>query len=106
MFLFRLISSIRLVWKLLTDSRVPFWIRIALPLALIYVISPIDILPDFIPVMGRVDDIIAIVVGIMILLKLAPKKVVTQYKKDDKTIIDGEYREEDQENQNKNGKSE
>ena len=106
MFLFRLISSIRLIWKLLTDSRVPFWIRIALPLALIYVISPIDILPDFIPVMGRVDDIIAIVAGIMILLKLAPKKVVNLYKKDDKTIIDGEYREEDQENQNKNGKSE
>ena len=106
MFLFRLISSIRLIWKLLTDSRVPFWIRIALPLALIYVISPIDFLPDFIPVMGRVDDIIAIVAGIMILLKLAPKKVVNQYKKDDKTIIDGEYREEDQENQNKNGKSE
>ena len=106
MFLFRLISSIRLIWKLLTDSRVPFWIRIALPLALIYVISPIDILPDFIPIMGRVDDIIAIVAGIMILLKLAPKKVVNQYKKDDKTIIDGEYREEDQENQNKNGKSE
>ena len=105
MFLFRLISSIRLIWKLLTDSRVPFWIRIALPLALIYVISPIDILPDFIPVMGRVDDIIAIIAGIMILLKLAPKKVVNQYKKDDKTIIDGEYREEDQENQNKNGKS-
>lgn len=105
MFLFRLISSIRLIWKLLTDSRVPFWIRIALPLALLYVISPIDILPDFIPVMGRVDDIIAIVAGIMILLKLAPKKVVNQYKKDDKTIIDGEYREEDQENQNKNGKS-
>ena len=106
MFLFRLISSIRLVWKLLTDSRVPFWIRIALPLALIYVISPIDILPDFIPIMGRVDDIIAIVVGIMILLKLAPKKVVNQHKKDNQTIIDGEYREEDQEDQNKNGKSE
>ena len=106
MFLFRLISSIRLVWKLLTDSRVPFWIRIALPLALIYVISPIDILPDFIPVMGRVDDIIAIVAGIMILLKLAPKKVVNQHKKDNQTIIDGEYREEDQADQNKNGKSE
>ena len=104
MFLFRLISSIRLIWKLLTDSRVPFWIRIALPVALIYVISPIDILPDFIPVIGRVDDIIAIIAGIMILLKLAPKKVVNQYKKDNKTIIDGEYREEDQENQNKNGK--
>ena len=90
----------------MTDPRVPFWVRVALPLALIYVISPIDILPDFIPVMGRVDDIIAIVVGIMILLKLAPKKVVNQYKKDNKTIIDGKYREEDQENQNKNGKSE
>ena len=106
MFLFRLISSIRLIWKLLTDSRVPFWIRIALPLALIYVISPIDILPDFIPIMGRVDDIIAIVAGIMILLKLVPKKVVNQHKKDNQTIIDGEYREEDQADQNKNGKSE
>ena len=106
MFLFKLISSIRLIWKLMTDPRVPFWIRIALPLALIYVISPIDILPDFIPELGRVSHLVAIIVGIMILLKLAPKKVVNQYKKDNKTIIDGKYREEDQENQNKNGKSE
>lgn len=106
MFLFRLIGSIRLIWKLLTDSRVPFWIRIALPLALIYVISPIDIFPDLIPIIGRVDDIVAVVVGLMILLKLAPKKVVNQHKKDNETIIDGEYREEDQENEDKNGKPE
>ena len=44
MFLFRLINSISLIWKLLTDKRVPFFIRMSLPLALIYTISPIDFL--------------------------------------------------------------
>ena len=46
MFLFRLINSISLIWKLLTDKRVPFFIRMSLPLALIYTISPIDFLPN------------------------------------------------------------
>ena len=94
MFLFRLINSISLIWKLMTDKRVPFIIRMAIPLALIYVISPVDFLPDLIPFAGRLDDLLALAIGLMVLLKLAPKKIVNEHK-ETQTIIDGKFREED-----------
>ena len=95
MFLFRLINSISLIWKLLTDKRVPFFIRMSLPLALIYTLSPIDFLPDLIPFAGRLDDLVALAIGLMVLLKLAPKKVVNEHKKNQADVIDGEFREDD-----------
>ena len=105
MFLFRLINSISLIWKLMTDKRVPFVIRMAIPLALIYVVSPIDFLPDLIPFAGRIDDLVALAIGLMVLLKLAPKKVVNEHKETKKTVIDGKFREEDDKKSDKNPES-
>ncbi len=47
---------------------------IFLILDLIYVISPIDFIPDFIPVIGWVDDIIAILIGVSLGIKYLIKK--------------------------------
>ena len=105
MFLFRLINSISLIWKLMTDKRVPFIIRMAIPLALIYVISPVDFLPDLIPFAGRIDDLVALAIGLMVLLKLAPKKVVNEYKEPKKTVIDGKFREKDDKKSDKKPES-
>lgn len=105
MFLFRLINSISLIWKLMTDKRVPFIIRMAIPLALIYVVSPIDFLPDLIPFAGRIDDLVALAIGLMVLLKLAPKKVVNEYKEPKKTVIDGKFREKDDKKSDKKPES-
>ena len=105
MFLFRLINSISLIWKLMTDKRVPFVIRMAIPLALIYVVSPVDFLPDLIPFAGRIDDLVALAIGLMVLLKLAPKKVVNEYKEPKKTVIDGKFREKDDKKSDKKPES-
>jgi|TARA_B110001454_G_C12681727_1_gene418358 uncharacterized membrane protein YkvA (DUF1232 family) len=89
----------------MTDKRVPFVIRMAIPLALIYVVSPIDFLPDLIPFAGRIDDLVALAIGLMVLLKLAPKKVVNEYKEPKKTVIDGEFREKDDKKSDKKPES-
>jgi len=41
-------------------KEIPFWSLAAVTFALIYVINPIDLIPDFIPVVGYIDDVLVI----------------------------------------------
>ncbi len=60
------------------DPRVP-WYAKALGLAIIgYALSPIDLIPDFIPVLGYLDDIIIIPAGVALLLRLVPKPIMAE----------------------------
>ena len=56
----RLLTTFRkellLAWNLLRDPRTPLASRLAVGLALLYIISPIDLVVDFIPVLGWIDD--------------------------------------------------
>ena len=49
-----------LVRRLMGDARVPRRARLALGLLLLYVVSPIDLVPDFIPVAGQLDDVLVV----------------------------------------------
>jgi len=63
------------LWYACRDPRTPFWQKgMAVALA-IYACSPIDLIPDFIPVVGLLDDAIIVPAGIMLLLRLLPKEV-------------------------------
>jgi uncharacterized membrane protein YkvA (DUF1232 family) len=53
---------LRLVRDLLTDRTTPRTVRVALAILLVWLISPIDLVPDFIPVLGPLDDVIVAVV--------------------------------------------
>ena len=61
---------------LFRDKRTPIRARILLGLALLYVVSPIDLIPDFIPVLGQLDDLIVVPTLIFLALKMVPKEVV------------------------------
>ena len=67
------------VWRLLFDKRVSIFIRALVPLALLYIISPFDLIKDRIPVLGRFDDLIVIGLALLFLIKLAPKSVVDEH---------------------------
>lgn len=60
---------LRLVWRLLLDRRVSVFTKIIPLLALIYLVSPYDIVADFIPILGQFDDLI--VVGLLLFLFVA-----------------------------------
>jgi uncharacterized membrane protein YkvA (DUF1232 family) len=60
------------------DPRVP-WYTKALALAVVgYALSPLDLIPDFIPIIGYVDDLIMIPLGIALILRLTPSGVLAE----------------------------
>ena len=65
-----LFKNARLTWRLLTDRRVPPMLK-AIPVAtLLYVLSPIDFLPDVALGLGQLDDIGIILLGLMLFIKI------------------------------------
>ena len=65
-----------LMFRLMKDPRVPASAKTRLALALAYVLSPVDLIPDFVPVAGQVDDLAAAVLVVTDMMKSAPKEAV------------------------------
>ena len=65
--------TLYLVYK---DPRVSWWKRFFLGIVIGYAVSPIDLIPDFIPGLGYLDDLILVPIGISIALKIIPKEVI------------------------------
>ncbi|WP_339262005.1 YkvA family protein [Solibacillus sp. FSL W7-1472] len=59
------------------DKRVPLSAKIFTACIVAYAFSPIDLIPDFIPILGYLDDIIVVPLGVMIALKMIPKGVIS-----------------------------
>lgn len=62
------------------DPRVPWYAKIIILLLLGYLVSPIDLIPDFIPVIGYLDDLLILSFALYILLRLIPKEVFQECK--------------------------
>ena len=72
-------SFAKLFWRLVKDPRVGFRPKLVLAGVLAYVILPTDLVPDFIPVLGQVDDLVVIFLGLKFFLRLCPKEVVQEH---------------------------
>lgn len=57
------------------DSRTPWYAKAIVILTLAYIVSPIDIIPDFIPVIGLLDEIILIPIAYSVVMKLIPEEI-------------------------------
>jgi len=57
------------------DSRTPRYLRILAFVVLAYAISPIDLIPDFIPILGYLDDLFIVPVGLLLIIRLLPAEV-------------------------------
>lgn len=69
----------RLAKNMLRDDRVPVEARTALVAGAAYVISPIDLIPGFIPVLGQLDDLLVALLGIRFALAQAPPEVRAEH---------------------------
>ncbi len=62
------------------DPRVPLRARVLTLLIIGYLISPLDLIPDFIPVLGYVDDFIIVPAGLSLARRMIPKEVLEEYR--------------------------
>ena len=99
----RVFRFVRLVWRLTFDKRVSIFLRALVPLAILYILSPIDLIPDRVPIIGRFDDLIILGLAALFLTKLAPSHIVDEHldrtppserpeDKDPSKIVDGSSR--------------
>jgi len=69
----RLATYLIALWKLFKHPQTPRSAKIVAIATLAYVASPIDLIPDFIPVLGQLDDLLIIPLGIALVTRLTPK---------------------------------
>ena len=58
--------------------RTPWYARIFTAVVVAYAFSPIDLIPDFIPVLGYLDDLVLVPLGVILAIRMIPKDVMEQ----------------------------
>ena len=66
------------LWFALKHTKMPFLAKVVCFVAVAYAFSPIDLIPDFIPVLGYLDDLILVPALVWLALKLIPAEVMNQ----------------------------
>lgn len=76
-----LLRSVRLAWRLLRDPRISITLKLALPAVMAaYIFLPVDLLPDFLPLAGQLDDLAVVAIGIKLFLDLCPPALVEEHR--------------------------
>ncbi|MGD8791798.1 MAG: DUF1232 domain-containing protein [Anaerolineae bacterium] len=103
-FLGNLARQARLAWRLWQDSRVPGWVKLVPVAGLVYLLSPIDFIPDLmLPGLGEVDDVVMLLLALKVFVDLSPPGIVREHLEDlfgapkkarsgEKEYIDAPYR--------------
>jgi uncharacterized membrane protein YkvA (DUF1232 family) len=89
-----IIDQVWLTWKLLFDPRVPVWMKGVALAPIIYVLSPIDFIPDVVLGLGQLDDLGIVLAGMRLFEAIAPAYIVEEYRgvikaKNDENIVTG-----------------
>lgn len=75
-----LVRQARLTWRLLWDSRVPWWAKLVPIGVMAYVISPVDLVPGALfPGFGQLDDVAVLLLGAKLFVELSPPDVVREH---------------------------
>ena len=79
-FLGGLVRQARLAWRLLRDGRVPGWVKVIPAIGLVYLLSPIDLIPDWVlPGLGQMDDIALVLLALKMFVDLSPPGIVSEH---------------------------
>jgi uncharacterized membrane protein YkvA (DUF1232 family) len=75
------LRTLRLVWRLLRDSRVPLFPKLIILVAAIYIISPVDVVPDVILGLGQLDDLGIAMLAVALFIELCPRAIVDEHRR-------------------------
>ena len=66
------------LWLAVRDPRTPWYAKAVAAAVVAYALSPFDLIPDFIPILGYLDDLIVVPIGITLAVKLVPEHVIAE----------------------------
>ncbi len=76
-----IVRNVQLAWRLLWDPRVPLSTKLVLPgLMGLYLLSPIDALPDVLLPLGQLDDLVVLLLGMSLFIELCPADIVAEHR--------------------------
>jgi uncharacterized membrane protein YkvA (DUF1232 family) len=76
------------VWLAARDPRVPWYAKAIAAAVAAYALSPIDLIPDFIPVLGYLDDLLILPLGILLVIRLIPEELMAEFRHEAAKRID------------------
>lgn len=68
------------LWLAARDPRTPWLAKLLALLVAAYALSPIDLIPDFIPVLGYLDDVILVPLGLLLVIRLIPPDLLEEFR--------------------------
>ena len=68
------------IWIAARDPRVPWYAKAVAVVVAAYALSPIDLIPDFIPVLGYLDDVLIVPAGIWLTVRLIPAELMVEFR--------------------------
>jgi len=87
-------SNVFLLYRGSRDPRMPLQVKILALLIVAYIISPIDIIPDFIPVLGLLDEVILVPIMLAFTVSLIPNEIRHEYEQEEALAIDSKQIED------------
>jgi membrane protein DedA with SNARE-associated domain/uncharacterized membrane protein YkvA (DUF1232 family) len=76
----RMYRDVHTIYLAARDSRMPWYARLLALLIAAYVVSPVDLIPDFIPILGHLDDALLVPLGIWVTMRLTPGTLLQEHR--------------------------
>ena len=81
-------ACVTMIRRLRSDPRVPRSAKIAVLIAMVWVVSPIDLIPEFLPVIGPLDDIVVVALALRFAARRVPRDVILEAWPGDRLLIE------------------
>ena len=85
-------NELATLWRAFMAPETPVYLKALMLLVPAYLLSPIDVIPDFIPLLGWVDDFVVVPLLVSWIVSMLPKKAPVYRHADGGKVIDGDYR--------------
>lgn len=84
----RLRRDAHMLWIAARDSRTPLAAKLVAGFVAAYALSPIDLIPDFVPVFGLLDELVVVPLGLAIAIRLIPGQLLSEFKAQADTAVE------------------
>jgi uncharacterized membrane protein YkvA (DUF1232 family) len=78
----------KLLWKIVRDRRVSLFVRGGLVATAAYLALPFDVLPDWVPLLGQLDDFVVLTFGVRTLLRQVPDPILQEHWTGERRILE------------------